>query len=43
MKKQFLVDRKYTFEVGGQSKDFTQIANIDNAYILADDLEMPIG
>ncbi len=39
----FLVDRKYTFEVGGQSKNFTQIANIDNAYILADDLEMPIG
>lgn len=39
----FLVDGKYTFEIGGQSKDFAQIANIDNSYILADDIEMPIG
>ncbi len=39
----FFVDGKYTFEIGGQSKNFAQIANVDNSYILADDIEMPIG
>lgn len=36
----FLIDQKYTFEVGGKSKDFTQIANIENSYIAADDIEI---
>ena len=39
----FLVDGKYRFEIGGNSKDFKQIANIDNSYILADDLEYAAG
>lgn len=39
----FLIDGKYTIEVGGSSKDYTQIANIADSYILADDIEMPIG
>lgn len=39
----FLVDGKYTMEVGGNSKDYTQIAHIPNSYILADDMELPIG
>lgn len=39
----FKVDRKYTFEVGGQGKTFDQIANIPDSYILADDIETPIG
>lgn len=30
-------------EVGGRSKDFTQIAGLDNSYILADDIETPAG
>lgn len=39
----FVVDRKYTFEVGGADKDFSQIADIPNSYVLADNIEYPIG
>lgn len=39
----FHVDGKYRFEVGGKGKKFDQIANIPDSYILADDIEMPIG
>lgn len=31
------------FEVGGRDKNFNQIANIEDSFILADDIEMPIG
>lgn len=36
----FLINQHYTFEVGGKSKSFSQIKNIDNAYIAADNIEM---
>lgn len=39
----FLIDGKYTIEVGGSSKDYTQIANVADSYILADDIETAIG
>ena len=39
----FVVDGKYTFEVGGAGKNFKQIADIPNSYILADDLDYPFG
>lgn len=39
----FRVDRKYTFEVGGESKGYKQIADISDSYILADDIEAPVG
>lgn len=39
----FLVAGKYTFEVGGADKDYTQIADVPNSYILADDMEYPYG
>lgn len=39
----FLVDGKFTIEVGGQAKGFEQIAGVDNSYIFADDIEMPYG
>ena len=39
----FKVDGKYTFEVGGKEKNFKQIAGIENSFVLADDLEMPVG
>ena len=39
----FLVDGKITIEVGGKDKSFDQIADIPNSYILADELEFPIG
>ena len=39
----FKVDGKYTFEIGGRSKDFSQIAGIPDSYIFADDGDMPDG
>jgi predicted AAA+ superfamily ATPase len=39
----FKVDGKYTFEVGGPSKDFKQIAEVPDSYILADDIDYPYG
>ena len=39
----FKVDRKYTFEIGGRSKGFSQIASVENSYIFADDWDMPDG
>ena len=39
----FKVDSKYTFEIGGRSKDFSQIAGVKDSYIFADDWDMPDG
>lgn len=39
----FKVDNKYTFEIGGRSKDFSQIAGLKDSYIFADDWDMPDG
>ena len=39
----FKVDGKITFEVGGKDKTFDQIADVPNSYILADNIEFPIG
>jgi len=36
----FLVDEKYVFEIGGKSKDFSQIKNIKNSYLAVDDIEI---
>lgn len=36
----FIVDEKYTFEVGGKNKDFSQIKDIPNSYVVADDIEI---
>ncbi|MDR1342687.1 MAG: AAA family ATPase [Prevotellaceae bacterium] len=35
----FLVDKKYTFEIGGKGKNSRQIYALENAYIAADDIE----
>jgi predicted AAA+ superfamily ATPase len=35
----FVVDRSYTFEVGGSNKTNKQIEHITNAFVVADDLE----
>ena len=35
----FLVDGKYTFEVGGKNKKRAQIKEIENSYIVADNIE----
>ncbi len=36
----FLVNEKYTFEIGGKNKDFTQIKDIPNSFIAADNIEI---
>ena len=35
----FLIDNKFTFEIGGKSKTFKQLQNTENSYIAADDIE----
>lgn len=39
----FLIDHKLTFEIGGKSKDGKQVAQTENSYIVADDMEFPVG
>ncbi len=38
----FLVDNKYTFEIGGKNKTRKQIAGIENAFIAADNIEYAV-
>ena len=38
-KSDFLVDHKYTFEIGGKNKTRKQIMGIENAYVVADNIE----
>ncbi len=35
----FLVDSKYTFEVGGKNKGFSQISGVTNSFLALDDIE----
>jgi len=35
----FLIDRKWTFEIGGQSKTRRQVKKVKNSFVAADDLE----
>ena len=35
----FLIDGKYTVEVGGKDKGYHQLEGLDNAFIAADDIE----
>jgi uncharacterized protein len=37
----FVVDGKYNFEIGGKNKDSKQIKNLENAWVVKDDLEYP--
>ena len=37
------MDGKYTFEVGGKDKTFSQIAGVRNSFVLSDDIETPLG
>lgn len=39
----FKVNGKWTFEVGGEKKSFSQIADLPDSYVLADDIESPKG
>jgi predicted AAA+ superfamily ATPase len=39
----FLVNEKYTFEVGGKGKSFKQIKDMPNSFVVADDIEIGSG
>ena len=39
----FLVDGRWTFEVGGRGKGFSQIADIPDSYVASDDIEVGFG
>ena len=39
----FLIDEKYTFEVGGKKKKQSQLQNIENGYVVKDDIETGYG
>jgi predicted AAA+ superfamily ATPase len=39
----FLVDGRYLFEVGGEGKGFSQIADIPDSYVVNDDVEVGFG
>ncbi|HKK09907.1 MAG TPA: hypothetical protein VJ939_03680, partial [Bacteroidales bacterium] len=36
----FVVDEKYTFEIGGKNKSSNQIKNIENAFLVSDDITL---
>ena len=35
----FIIDNKYTFEIGGKNKTYHQIANLENSFIVSDNIE----
>ena len=39
----FLVDKKYIFEIGGKNKSFNQIKNMPASFVVADDIEIGNG
>lgn len=39
----FIVDDKFTFEIGGSKKGFEQIKNISNSFVVADDIKTGSG
>ena len=39
----FLIDGKYTFEVGGKKKRQRQLQSIENGYVVKDDIETGYG
>ncbi len=39
----FYINSKYTFEVGGKSKGFKQIADVGNSFVVADNMEIGYG
>jgi hypothetical protein len=38
----FIVDN-YTFEIGGKKKSFAQIKDVENSFVVADDIEIGYG
>jgi len=39
----FQIDDRYIFEIGGKNKGFKQIADVENSFVVADDMEVGFG
>ncbi len=39
----FILNDKFTFEIGGAKKSFEQIKDMPNSFIAADDIEVGVG
>jgi len=39
----FLVEDRYLFEIGGKNKTFKQIKDVENSFVVADDIEIGFG
>ncbi len=39
----FFLNHKYLFEVGGKNKGFKQIKDLENSFVVADDIEIGTG
>ncbi len=39
----FLVDKKYIFEIGGKNKTFKQVKDLENSFVVSDDIEIGSG
>lgn len=39
----FVIDKTYTFEIGGKNKTKKQIAGLNEAYLAKDDIEIGFG
>jgi len=39
----FVIDDRYTFEIGGKNKSFKQIKDLSNSFVVADDIEIGFG
>jgi len=39
----FLIDNKYIVEIGGKNKSFKQIKDVENSFVVADDIEVGFG
>ncbi len=38
----FVVDQKWNFEIGGKNKGLAQIRDIENAFVVKDDIDFPV-
>ena len=39
----FIIDNRYLFEIGGKGKGFSQIRDIPDSFVAADDIEFGLG
>ncbi len=42
-KSDFIIDKKYTFEIGGKNKSKKQIADLENTFVAKDNIEIGFG